>query len=131
LIKDKRLNVPQAASKTLTYHDPCYLGRYSGTYAPPRDLLKALPDLRLVEMELSREQGFCCGGGGGHVWMDEPVGRRINQIRMEQAMKTGAEVIAVACPYCLQMMDDAIRSLESPMRAVDISELIADALVTP
>ena len=112
-------------NRVITYHDPCYLGRHNNMFDTPRNLLRSIPGLEIVEMERSRARSFCCGGGGGHAWMDEPVGRRINQMRMEEAMKTGAEVIGLACPFCLQMMEDAITSLDSSMKAMDLSELIA------
>jgi Fe-S oxidoreductase len=125
LINDGTLRLGRGVNRVITYHDPCYLGRHNNMFDTPRNLLRSIPGLEIVEMERSVERSFCCGGGGGHAWMEEPVGRRINQMRMEQAMKTGAEVIGLACPFCLQMMEDAITSLESSMKAMDLSELIA------
>lgn len=125
LISDGTLRPAGRGNRVITYHDPCYLGRHNNMFDTPRNLLTAIPGLEIVEMKRSREQSFCCGGGGGHAWMEEPVGRRINQMRMEEAMKTGAEVIGLACPFCLQMMEDAITSLDSSMKAMDVSELVA------
>lgn len=128
LINDGTLRLGRGVNRVITYHDPCYLGRHNNVFDTPRNLLTAIPGLEIVEMKRSRERSFCCGGGGGHAWMEEPVGRRINQMRLEQAMETMAEVIGLACPFCMQMIEDALRSLESPMKAMDISELIAATL---
>jgi len=124
LINEKQLSMNMAEKKQITYHDPCYLGRYNNIFDAPRELLQSIPGLELVEMKHCREKSFCCGGGGGHAWMEEPVGRRINQMRMEQAAQTGAAVICVACPFCLQMMEDAAKNLESSVKAMDICELL-------
>jgi Fe-S oxidoreductase/nitrate reductase gamma subunit len=125
LIREGSLSVGGGVRKVITYHDPCYLGRHNNMFDTPRNLLKSIPGLEIVEMKRSKARSFCCGGGGGHAWMEEPVGRRINQMRLEEAMKTGAELIGLACPFCLQMMEDAITSLDSSMKAMDLSELIA------
>jgi Fe-S oxidoreductase/nitrate reductase gamma subunit len=125
LIRDGSLSLGGGVRRVITYHDPCYLGRHNNMFDTPRNLLKSIPGLEIVEMERSGARSFCCGGGGGHAWMEEPVGRRINRMRLEEAMKTGAELIGLACPFCLQMMEDAITSLDSSMKAMDLSELIA------
>ncbi|MBW1941724.1 MAG: 4Fe-4S dicluster domain-containing protein [Deltaproteobacteria bacterium] len=127
LIGEGRLNPQKPLNKRITYHDPCYLGRYNGLLEVPRKLLESIPGLQLVEMEKCRESSFCCGGGGGHAWMEEPVGRRINQMRLEQGIDINAAVIGLACPFCMQMMEDAITSFECPMEALDVSELIAES----
>ena len=124
LTNNGALKFSKGVNRVITYHDPCYLGRHNNMFDGPRDLLRSIPGLDIVEMERSEERSFCCGGGGGHAWMEEPVGRRINQMRLEQAMETGAEVIGLACPFCMQMMEDAITNLESSMKAMDLSELI-------
>jgi Fe-S oxidoreductase/nitrate reductase gamma subunit len=128
LIDEKKLALNKGANRVITYHDPCYLGRYNNIFDSPRKILRSIPELEIVEMDRIRERSFCCGGGGGHAWMDERAGRRINQIRLEQAIKTEAEVIGLACPFCMQMIEDALRSLGSPLKAMDISELIAEVL---
>jgi Fe-S oxidoreductase len=127
LINEGRMRLSEAVNKVVTYHDPCYLGRQNDILDAPRKLLQSIPGLELVEMQRCRKRSFCCGGGGGHAWMEEPVGRRVNQMRMEQGMKTGAEVIALACPFCLQMIEEAAGNLESSMQAMDLCELIAAA----
>lgn len=125
---EKKITPSKAIDKVVTYHDSCYLGRYNGIYDPPRKILKYIRGLRTVEMNSAREGSFCCGGGGGHAWMEENVGRRINQMRLEQATRTHAQVIGLACPFCLQMFEDAIRSTESPLQAKDVGELVAEAI---
>jgi Fe-S oxidoreductase/nitrate reductase gamma subunit len=112
----------------VTYHDSCYLGRYNGIYGLPREVLKAIPGLRLVEMRQNWERSFCCGAGGGHLWLEEQrVGKRINAMRVEQAALTQAGIIATACPYCLQMFEDALRGGdEETMKVMDIAELLSE-----
>jgi len=113
----------------VTYHDPCYLGRYNDIYQPPRQILSHMPDLTAVEMKPNKTKSFCCGGGGGRMWLEEPAGQRVSELRLEQAMATKASVIATACPYCLQMLDDAIRTKEmtESLKVKDIAELVAEA----
>ena len=128
LIAERKITPTKEINQMVTYHDPCYLGRYNGIYEPPRRLLEAIPKIEIVEMKRSRAQSFCCGEGGGHSWMEVKGGRRINQMRLEQASKTHAQVICLACPFCLQMIEDARRGLESTMQSKDVIELLADAL---
>ncbi len=110
--------------KVITYHDPCYLGRYNDVYTTPRSLLNNIPSAKIKEMERNRQKSFCCGGGGGHMWMEEHIGRRISDIRIEDALKTNADILATACPYCIQLLGDRIRvrALES-IEVMDIAEL--------
>ena len=112
--------------KKITYHDSCYLGRANGVYEAPRDVLEHL-DNELVEMARSRSNGLCCGAGGAQMWKeDEPGNKRINIERTEEAIETGAEIIAVNCPYCLTMMSDGVKAKEKQdsIMVYDISELI-------
>jgi len=114
----------------ITYHDSCYLGRYNDGYDPPRRILRAMPDLLFLEMERNREKGFCCGGGGCHMWMEERTGKRINQMRIEQAEKTGAEIIATVCPLCMISLDSAVKvlNLDNRLRVMDILELVGERM---
>ena len=125
----KPLNGGEAV--TVTYHDSCYLGRYNNIFDQPRDVLKAVPGVELREMNRSREQSFCCGAGGGRMWMEEKVGTKINQARTEQALETGAETIATACPFCLTMMRDGVQSLgeEERVKVKDFSEILAENML--
>jgi Fe-S oxidoreductase len=108
------------------------LGRYNDIYEPPREIVKHVNQSRLVEMERSRAQGFCCGGGGGRFWMEERVGKRISEMRVEQVIEVGVDVLASACPYCLQMFEDAVKAKEAEesIKVLDIAEIVAMNLVT-
>jgi Fe-S oxidoreductase/nitrate reductase gamma subunit len=128
LIEQGKLKPKNAFGQKVTFHDSCYLGRHNNVYEAPRDVLKSIPGLDLVEMPRNRSRGFCCGAGGGTIWLEEKKGRRVNQVRAEEAAATGADVVAVACPFCIQMFEDAIPAIEPDeskrMKAVDISELL-------
>ena len=93
----------------MTFHDPCYLGRYNDTVEPPREVLVRL-GVKTVEMEQSRKNGFCCGAGGGRIFLEETIGKRVNVERTEQALATGAETVAVGCPFCMTMMTDGTKA---------------------
>jgi Fe-S oxidoreductase len=98
------------AQRRVTYHDPCYLGRHNQIYSPPRELLAALPGVELAEMPRNAESSFCCGAGGARVWMEETIGTRISTSRAAEAIGTGAEVVATACPYCTIMLTDGVKA---------------------
>jgi Fe-S oxidoreductase len=117
----------------VTYHDPCYLGRYNGVYDEPRGVVAALPGAELVEMRRNRNKSFCCGGGGGRLFMEETRGTRINQARVREAIDTGAEVLCAACPFCMTMFEDGIRGVgaDETFQVKDIAELVAASLVAP
>jgi len=110
LIKEKKLIISQSLDKKVAFHDPCFLGRYNDVYDAPRTVLKSIPGVELVEISPSREQAECCGGGGGGNWMDIPAGERIADRRIAQVLETGAEILAVGCPLCLVMFEDAVKS---------------------
>ena len=114
----------------VAYHDSCYLGRHNGVYDAPRNIANAIPGVELVEMELHRERSFCCGAGGGHLWMDESGGRRVNHIRTEQFLETEADTVGVSCPYCLQMFEEGIGALglEGKKRTRDLLEILDESL---
>ncbi len=130
LLRDGKLKLTKDFNSVLTYHDPCYLGRYNQIYTAPRDILRAIPRTSFREMGRSHNQSFCCGGGGGHMWMEENIGRKINEIRIEDAIKTGADTVVATCPYCLQMLEEGIERKEAKesMKAKDLSELVAGAI---
>jgi len=125
-IRNKRLKLDHALAKRTTYHDPCYLGRYNGIYEPPRQILKSIPSLDIREMKRSRIDSLCCGGGGGWMWMEENIGKRINIQRLEDALTVDPEWIATACPFCVTMFDDAIKNkdMEDKLKILDIAELV-------
>ncbi len=129
-LRQGRLKLKNPVEKVLTYHDSCYLGRANEIYEEPRQILKSIPSLQLVEMERNHVLSFCCGAGGGRMWMEEKLGTRINQLRTDQALQTGATLVATACPYCLTMIGDGIKEkeLEEKMAAYDITELVVQAL---
>ncbi len=116
----------------ITYHDPCYLGRHNGEYDAPRRILRSIPGIEFVEMEQNRENAFCCGGGGGNFFTDILGGGEDspNRIRVRQALDTGANIIAVACPQCAKMLDDAVKveELEDRIEVLDIAEIVAKAM---
>jgi Fe-S oxidoreductase/nitrate reductase gamma subunit len=125
-IRKKRLKLEHALAKKTTYHDPCYLGRYSGLYKSPRQVLSSIPSLDLREMKRSGIDSLCCGGGGGWMWMEENIGTRINIQRLEDALTIDPEWIATACPFCVTMFDDAIKNkdMEEKLKIWDIAELV-------
>jgi Fe-S oxidoreductase/nitrate reductase gamma subunit len=125
-----KLKLKKPLEKVITYHDSCYLGRANEVYEEPRRVIQSIPGLKLVEMERNRIRSFCCGAGGGRMWMEEKLGTRINQIRTDQAVQTKANWVGTACPYCLTMIGDGIKEkgLEESIAAFDLSELVAQAL---
>ena len=129
LIERQRLEPTKALDKKVVYHDPCALGRGCGVYDEPREVLRSIPGLELVEIpHYSRDHSLCCGGGSGGAWMERPKGERFSNIRVQQAVGTGAEILAVACPYCLQMFEDSVKTMDLGLEVKDISELLAEAL---
>jgi len=130
LLAEGRLKLSPSVVGSLTFHDPCYLGRHNDIYEPPRSVARAVGSSHLLEMARSRERSFCCGGGGGRAWMEESIGTRINQVRTREALATGASVVGTACPFCLQMFEDGIKALDATekIKALDLAELVERAL---
>ncbi|MCP3944723.1 MAG: (Fe-S)-binding protein [Desulfobacteraceae bacterium] len=114
----------------VTYHDPCYLGRHNGIYDEPRDLLKKVSGLELVEMQTHGKNSLCCGGGGGRIWMDTPRQERFSDIRLNQARETGAGVLATSCPYCITNFEESRLNLgfEEVIEVKDVTQIISDML---
>ncbi len=132
LIRDDKIKVGNIdESKTVTYHDSCYLGRYNGIYQQPRDILNSIEGIRTVEMPKSKSNSFCCGGGGGHIWMEEDPDQRVNVLRTEQVIESKADIVSTACPYCLSMFEDGLKTkgAEESVKAYDLSERVYQALV--
>lgn len=130
LVKQGRLTLNHRVEETIVFHDSCYLGRYNGVYDPPREILKAVPGVKLVEMARNRQDGMCCGAGGGLMWMEEHVGNRINVARTEQALQTDASMISSGCPYCLTMLSDGTKAkeVEDKVGTFDIAEILERAV---
>jgi Fe-S oxidoreductase len=130
LIERGKLQLSKEYRKKVTYHDPCYLGRHNGIYDEPRNVLRKIPALELTEMTDTMEDSLCCGGGGGRIWMDTPKGERFSDIRLEQAVETGAEVLVTSCPYCITNFEDSLLSRKDS-RAIeikDITEIIQEVI---
>ncbi len=130
LVKGGRLRPTQEVPALLAYHDPCYLGRHNDVYDEPRRVLNGIPGITAVEMPRHRERGLCCGAGGARMWMEERIGKRINQERMDEAAATGADTVGVACPYCLIMLDDGTKARGEETPVLDIAQILARSVET-
>lgn len=130
LINEGRLALSKPFPQKITYHDPCYLGRHNDIYDEPRKILKSIPDLELVEMPENMADGLCCGGGGGRIWMETLKGERFSDLRIEQAIETGATVLATSCPYCIANFEDSRLTMDvaEKIEVKDITEIIQDAI---
>jgi len=130
LLSRGTLKLTKPINKVITYHDSCYLGRGNQIYTAPRRILDAIPGLKRLEMERHGNRSFCCGAGGGRMWMEENIGTRINHIRTLQAVETKAALVATACPYCLTMLEDGIKEKgqQETLAAFDLSELVEQSI---
>jgi Fe-S oxidoreductase len=130
LLAAGRIVPKKELARTVAFHDSCYLGRYNGLFEAPRNVARAVPGLRLIEMPRNRERGLCCGGGGGHMWMEVPTEKRVNVIRVEEALSVKPDAVATACPFCLAMVDlgRKVTGAEETLQVRDVSELVADSL---
>ena len=129
LVAQGRLRPTAEVPATLTYHDPCYLGRHNGVYRDPRRALDAVPGVRTVEMPRHGERALCCGAGGARMWMEERIGKRINEERADEAAATGADTVGVACPYCLVMLDDGGRARGGGTEVLDLAQILARSVL--
>jgi Fe-S oxidoreductase len=130
LVKEGKLEFGKEYGKTVAYHDPCYLGRHNGVFDEPREVLRKVPGLTLNEMPDCRVDSLCCGGGGGRVWMETQKGQRFSDLRIEQALGVGAEVLVTACPYCITMFEDSrlTMNVTEKIEVKDITEIVAEAI---
>ncbi|MFI5340014.1 MAG: (Fe-S)-binding protein [Candidatus Methylomirabilales bacterium] len=130
LMRQDRLQPKTPVEQTVAYHDSCYLGRHNGILEAPREILQILPGVQPREMERNREKGFCCGAGGGMMWFEERIGKRVNIERTEEALRVKPDVVGTACPFCLSMFEDGIRAKDATeqLQAMDLAELVARAL---
>ena len=126
LVGEGKIKPSKSFDETVTFHDSCYLGRWNNIYDQPRAVIGSLPSARMVEMKSNHDQSMCCGAGGGRMWMEEKIGKRINIARTEQALETKAGVVASSCPFCMTMLSDGVKSkeMQDKVRVMDIAELI-------
>ncbi|MEW6615871.1 MAG: (Fe-S)-binding protein [Thermodesulfobacteriota bacterium] len=131
LIEKGRLSFTHQIDKTVTYHDPCFLGKQNGVFDPPRKVLTSIPGIKLVEMDRARERSLCCEGGGGRMWVEsEDSEDRLAKIRVGEAMDVGAQILATSCPFCLLTLEDVVKTgdLEESIKVMDIAEIVKEAL---
>jgi Fe-S oxidoreductase/nitrate reductase gamma subunit len=130
LINESKLKVTKEEAEKVTFHDSCYLGRYNDIYDQPRNILSAIPGVNMAEMKRSKSKGFCCGAGGGRMWMEEIEGKRVNVERIEEALALKPDVIGTACPFCMTMLEDGVKDKEATetVKVKDIAEILLDAV---
>ena len=134
LVSEKKLSPANPVTATVTYHDPCYLGRHNSVYDEPRSVLHSVPGVKTIEMHKHRSKGFCCGAGGSRMWLEENIGKRINMERTDQVLVTGADMVATACPYCMIMLDDGVKTRQSEgtagedMKVLDVAQILERSL---
>lgn len=137
LVDEEKLIPVTPVEGLITYHDPCYLGRHNKVYTPPREIIAKVPGLRNEEMHRHKERGFCCGAGGARMWMEERIGKRINNERVDEALSLNPDIVSTACPFCLVMLTDSINGKKNDGRAkeslqvVDVAQLLLDSVRTP
>ncbi|WRZ91649.1 (Fe-S)-binding protein [Streptomyces sp. NBC_01007] len=137
LIDEGKLLPVTPVEGLITYHDPCYLGRHNKIYTPPREIMSAVPGLRQQEMHRHKERGFCCGAGGARMWMEERIGKRINNERVDEALSLNPDIVSTACPFCLVMLTDSVNGKKNEGKAkesvqvVDVAQLLLDSVRTP
>lgn len=130
LLRDGRLKITKEFNKKVTYHDPCYLGRHNGIFDEPREVLKKIPGLELIEMPETKKNSLCCGMGGGGIWTETPKDQRFSNLRLKQAIEAGAEVLITSCPYCITSFEDSrlILNCSDVIEVKDITEILQEVL---
>jgi Fe-S oxidoreductase len=137
LVEEGHLVPVTPVDQTVTYHDPCYLGRHNRVYTPPREILSAIQGLTTTEMPRCKERGFCCGAGGARMWMEEKIGKRINVERTDEALSLDTDIISTACPFCITMLSDAVTAKQQSgearesVQVLDVSQILARSLKAP
>ncbi|MFD7504194.1 heterodisulfide reductase-related iron-sulfur binding cluster [Streptomyces sp. NPDC059850] len=137
LIDEGKLIPVTPVEGLITYHDPCYLGRHNKVYTPPREIIAKVPGLRNEEMHRHKERGFCCGAGGARMWMEERIGKRINNERVDEALSLNPDIVSTACPFCLVMLTDSVNGkkndgkVSESLQVVDVAQLLLDSVKTP
>jgi len=129
LIENQKLKLSKELNKTVVYHDPCFLGKQNGIYDQPREIIQSIAGVKLLEFDRNRERSLCCEGGGGRMWVDIP-GERLAEIRVREAVESGAEVLATSCPFCLLTFEDAVKTtgFEGRIQVMDIAEMLSQAI---
>jgi Fe-S oxidoreductase len=130
LVSEGKLKPSKGVDETVTFHDSCYLGRWNDVYAQPRAVIESLPGVRMVEMKQHHDRSMCCGAGGGRMWMEETIGKRVNVTRTEQALETKAGIVAASCPFCMTMLTDGVKAKEmtAKVKVMDIAELLDNSI---
>jgi len=130
LINEGRLKIKKEEQAIVTFHDSCYLGRYNEIYESPREILNAIPGVKMMEMKRTKSRGFCCGAGGGRMWMEENEGKRVNVERTEEALALKPNVIGTACPFCMTMLEDGVKDKEAAeaVKVKDVAEMLLAAV---
>ncbi|MCX4827981.1 (Fe-S)-binding protein [Streptomyces sp. NBC_01016] len=137
LVDEGKLTPVTPVEGIITYHDPCYLGRHNKIYSPPREIIASVPGIRNEEMHRHKERGFCCGAGGARMWMEERIGKRINNERVDEALSLNPDIVSTACPFCLVMLTDSVNGKKNDGKAkesvtvVDVAQLLLDSVRTP
>ncbi|WP_019548007.1 (Fe-S)-binding protein [Streptomyces sulphureus] len=137
LVDEGRLVPVTPVEGLITYHDPCYLGRHNKVYTPPREIIAKVPGLRSEEMHRHKERGFCCGAGGARMWMEERIGKRINNERVDEALSLDPDIVSTACPFCLVMLTDSVNgkkndgAAKEDLQVVDVAQLLLDSVKAP
>ncbi|MEV5508939.1 (Fe-S)-binding protein [Streptomyces orinoci] len=137
LIDEGKLIPVTPVEGLITYHDPCYLGRHNKVYTPPREIIAKVPGLRNEEMHRHKERGFCCGAGGARMWMEERIGKRINNERVDEALALNPDIVSTACPFCLVMLTDSVNgkkndgTAKESIQVVDVAQLLLESVKTP